>query len=109
MDIEILNMQVSGEPTRPYDFCIDQTSTVGKIFILNKDFGVNNFEDCFKEKILNKHSGLNMHLKFMITAFKEFGKLRLFCGDITQKCYGEVIREWLEGEISKLRIQCSMY
>lgn len=109
MDIEILDMKESGEPTRPYDFSIDQTSTIGKVFVLNKDFGDVNFENCFKEKILNKHSGLIMHLRFMITAYKEFGKLRLFCGDITQKCYGEVIREWLEDELQKLRISCNMY
>lgn len=109
MDIEILHKDDVGEPTRPYDFSIDQDSTIGKIFVLNKDIGTINFEECFKEQILDKNSATKMHLKFMITAYKEFGRLRLFCGDITQKCYGEVIKEWLTDELLELRKACNIY
>lgn len=95
--IEILNIKEVGEPTRPYDFHIDENSSVGKIFINVND--KTKIKSIFKEKIDSKDYAVNLYLTFMITAYKEFGHLRLFCGDINQVCYGEIIKEWLENKI----------
>lgn len=109
MEIEILNKQDVGEPSRPYDFSIDHTTTIGQLFISTKEKDIDNISSYFKKEVETKEGIPNLHIKFMLTAYKEFGKIRLFCGDITQKCYGEIVKDWLEIEILKLRKSCSIY
>lgn len=105
MCISFVNMVEVEELTRPYDFCLDEFSAIGKIFSNEK---LSDFKDFFY-KSLNNNRILDMHLQFMITAYREFGRIRIFYKTDSQKDHCEVVKEWLEQEIQKLRIRCNIY
>ena len=81
------------KPSEVYDFKVDRTTTLGNPYVMTNESQRNIVCDLYKknfEKVTSVKS-----LEPLILAYKQYGKLRLFCWCSPKRCHAETIRDYI--------------
>jgi hypothetical protein len=98
--IEIINMK-NKKPKYPWDFRIDRTTPVGNPYLMEggatREDVCREYEKWFNDVLsMQNKTQLHAYLLKMLAAYRQYGKLRLFCWCAPEQCHGETIKAWLE-------------
>lgn len=99
--ISIKNLR-NEKPNNPYDFKVDRTSVLGNPYYM--------FDECMRDDVCNKYemyfykkfktdAAFKSELVKILRAYKQYGKVNLFCWCYPKRCHAETIKKWLEKEI----------
>lgn len=102
--IEIMNLR-DVKPSEPYDFLVDRRSPAGNPYFMAhesmRDTVCDKYAKLLWETVGYPRSKSKACVEFvaylekMRDAFKEHGKLRLFCWCAPKRCHAETIRDWI--------------
>ena len=82
------------KPSRAYDFKVDRTTPLGNPYIIRSESQRDIVCDRY---IKNLEKNISMEaLKPLILAYRQWGKLRLFCWCSPKRCHAETIKKLLE-------------
>ena len=94
--IKIKNLK-NERPNNPWDFKIDRSTPVGNPFVLTsgstREDVCRLYEQYFK--LLLSKSRVSSYLSKLVAAYKQHGKLNLFCWCAPKRCHGETIKKWI--------------
>ena len=95
--IEICNLK-NTKPEHPWDFGIHRRTPIGNPYFMENPSKRNQvcdqYDDWFHHAKHNK--GFHDYLATLVSAYKEHGKLRLFCWCAPKRCHGETIKQYIE-------------
>ena len=101
LPIELCNLKIS-KPKYPYDVKVcRRMSILGNPFVLDKesdrDLVCDLYEDWFKEQA----RVFKPEILRLLSIYKEFGKLRLFCWCAPKRCHANTIRTAIMKEMEE--------
>lgn len=104
MSIVICNLR-NEKPEHPWDFRVDRVSPVGNPYFMAKE------EDrervCHLYKLDFPEIAKKEYIQKMLDAYKEHGRLRLFCWCAPKQCHAEIIRDYLLEKVRNERERIS--
>jgi len=99
MSIKIMNLKNGLRPVYAYDFNIDRRSPISNPYPMGVESMRNDVCDKYEEyfeRMLEIHPfKFNAYLDKTIDAYKDFGKLRLFCWCAPKRCHGITIKNYI--------------
>ena len=95
--ISILNLRIY-KPKLPWDFKVDRTTILGNPYNMKdeseRDKVCEQYEDWFYYAAHNQD--FHNYLKTLAEAYKQHGKLNLFCWCAPKRCHAKTIKEAIE-------------
>lgn len=86
------------KPTELYDFKVDRTTPLGNRFNMQSEFDRNSvcieYDNYFPTLIANKLPSI--YFSQILSAYRKYGKVRLFCWCFPKRCHAETIKRTLE-------------
>ena len=90
------------KPNNAYDFKVDRSSVLGNPYYM--------FDECMRDDVCIKYemyfykklktdAAFKAELVKILRAYKQYGKVNLFCWCYPKRCHAETIKKWLEKEI----------
>lgn len=103
--ITIQNMH-DQQPKKSYDVRVDRVSILGSPFYLNDEKDRDNildqyekwFHDCINTPA-NQRTTFKYELNRLITLYRTFGQLNLFCWCAPKRCHAETIKQYIKDQI----------
>ena len=96
--IEICNLR-NEKCVYPYDVRVDRSSILGNPYYMNgeseRDEVCNKYQAYFNEKYENSEAFKN-EVSRLISIYKRYGHLRLFCWCYPKRCHAMYIRKMIE-------------
>jgi hypothetical protein len=93
-----------------YDYYIARPNILGNPFshkkskfnctiVQNRELSIQNYEEWFKFKILDKDEKFLNELKKLIDFYYKNENINLVCWCYPKKCHGEIIKKYIEGTL----------
>ena len=110
MTIEIKNLRKE-KPSESYDVRVDRISVLGNPFFMKNETQRNNVCDRYQKQFdyaVNDiengekplpHKIIIVELNYLISLYKQHGKLRLFCWCSPLRCHAESIKNYILSKI----------
>lgn len=96
-DIEICNLR-KDKMNKIYDFRVDRKSILGNPFYMKdeskRDEVCDKYEEYFYNKLIYRDNIIEI-LKDMISIYKKYNRLNLFCWCYPKRCHAEVIKDFI--------------
>ena len=97
--IEIKNLRIA-RIQYPWDIKVDRTSVLGNPYYMAhegmRDEVCDKYYHYFYNKIKNNDIEFINELSRLITIYKDYGSLNLFCWCYPKRCHAEVIKDYIE-------------
>lgn len=101
--IEIKSLKTE-TPENPWDFVVDNRSVLGNPFFENEWYSREDVCEAYKIYFYNRINTFDTiileEVRILYYAYKEYGKLNLFCWEAPKKCHANTIREYLYNYLS---------
>lgn len=102
MAIELRNLRAE-KPKHVWDVKVDRSSPLGNPFTEGtRDQQCDRYELWFQTKVVREDYKIVSELWRLLQIYKEYGKLRLFCWCVPNRCHSETIKKELESAIKEL-------
>lgn len=94
--IEICNLRTE-KTAHPYDFTVDRGSVLGNPFVMHseseRDEVCDKYEKWFMEH--KKDKNLRVFLAEMVSVYKKYSRIRLFCWCVPKRCHAQTIAKFI--------------
>jgi hypothetical protein len=99
--IEICNLR-NVKPSKPWDFSVARGTPLGNRYFLAKENERDQACDWYDNWFFNHSHSKEFYdyLNVLITAYKKYGKLRLFCWCAPKRCHAETPKRYIEDQIA---------
>lgn len=98
--IEICNLR-NEKPQHRYDIKVDRSSPLGNPFnmtsVADRDQVCDAYEKWFHRE--NFSMAFSNECQRLLSIYKKYGKLRLFCWCAPKRCHAQTIKRWLESQL----------
>jgi len=95
--IQIMNLRFS-KPKHPWDIKVDRSTPVGNPYEMKneseRDLVCDQYADWFYYAAHNQNHFI--YIEKLVSIYKEYGKINLFCWCAPKRCHAETIKEYLE-------------
>lgn len=99
--VQIINMR-DEKPCRDFDFKVDRTSPLGCPFKMMREEDrngvISRYEKWFNKVVANPNDypAATLYLRRLMSAYRNYGIVRLFCWCAPLRCHAEVIQKYIE-------------
>jgi hypothetical protein len=99
--IEICNL-MKVKPSNKWDFIVSRGTPLGNNYYMAKEKERDQVCDQYENWFYNMPHGKAYfdYLTIIITAYKKYGKLRLFCWCAPKRCHAETVKRYVEEQIA---------
>lgn len=102
--ITIKNLRLA-KPKHPWDFKVDRSTIVGNPYNMKDESERNKVCDSYNDWFYNAVHNQEFfeYLKTLVEAYKQYGKLNLFCWCYPKRCHAKTIKEAIKNNDKILR------